>query len=246
MSDSQASHALTAMVVDSSSVARHRLKQVCHSLEEFDQVDQSNDLRAAVNRLNSKIGSLDIIFISSKFESEEIKAFISDAKQIEVTQDCAFVILMGVNEKGSDAEARAFLLGGDGVLFEPFSTDQLREMSALAMRVRGTRNKERLAAHLKIVVNDIFGMLGDIGFLRESEFSFSPVLRKMKKVSSVIEGLENDQTKIYYDVLINRSESGPEKPHSYPKHFRYGGKSKRARKRMQRRTLRALGYEATE
>ncbi len=245
MAPTAASKAFTAMVIDSNSIARHRLKQVCHSLEEFDHVDQSNDVRSAMTRIAGKLSRLDIIFISSDLPENEIKEFTDWAKALGVTEDTAFVILMGVNEKGEGADARAYLMGRDGVLFEPFSTDQLREICTLAMNVRKDRTAKRLAKHLQGMVNDIFGMLGDIAFLKESNFSFKPVINEMAKITSVIEGLEEEQAKIYYDALIDRSENRPDTPRKRPNHFRYPGKSKRARKRMQKKTLRALGYDAT-
>jgi hypothetical protein len=237
---------LTAMAVDSNSIARHRLKQVCHSLDEFDQVDQASDLRAAQERLSAKHSRVDIVFISSKFPSAEVKEFTDWAKGLGVTQDAAFVILMEINQKGTSSDTKLFTLGGDGVLFEPFSTDQLREISALSMKVRKERTQQRLAVHLRSVVNDIFGMLGDISFLRESNFSFKPVISEMQKISTAMEGLESDETQIYFDALLERTEKGASERKVRPAHFRYKGKSKRARKRMQRKTLRALGYEATE
>ena len=246
MSSSPSLKQLKAMAVDFNSIARHRLKQICHSLEEFDQVDQSSDIRAAIDRISARHSRLDIVFISSKFEPDEIKHFIAWAKKIEATQDAAFVMIMGVNDKGSTAEARCFINGGDGVLYEPFSTDQLREMSALAIKVRADRTQTRLAAHLHGMVNDMFSLLGDIAFLRQSNYSFAPVVKKFKKISSIVEGLQAEQTHIYYDALIERSAKGPASKPTYPKHFAYPGKSNRARKRMQKKTLRALGYEAGE
>lgn len=244
MAAAHAPIALTAMVIDSNSIARHRLKQVCHSLDEFDHVDQSGDFRAAKSRITGKASRLDIVFISSLLPEDDIKEFSDWAKGLPVTEDAAFVILMGVNEKGPSAETRSYLMGGDGVLFEPFSTDQLREICALALKVRKDRTTKRLAKHLESVANDIFGMLGDIAFLKESNFSFKPVLNEMAKINAVIEALEEDGVKIYYDALISRSENRPATQRTRPTHFRYPGKSKRARKRMQRKTLRALGYDA--
>ena len=245
MTSSTPQDSINTLVIDLDTAARTRLKQICHSLKEFGHFEQTADFRMAMQRINGLSKKIDTVFISSKFSNEEIGSFIEWAKQIDSTENAAFVILRRRDEEVALSEHTILAGGSDGVLFEPYSTDNLGEIYDLTLRVKRERAQERLMNHLQITANDILVVLNHMAFLQSTNFAVTPVLRQFRKLASLLESLPGDQVQAYYQALIERLENPPEHA-PFPVRYKYSGKSLRARRRMQRKALAALGYDNSE
>ena len=98
--------------------------------------------------------------------------------------------------------------------------------------------------HLQETINDILAVLNQIAFLRSSNFIYAPALKQFRQLTSLMHSLPEEQYTIYYSTLNQRLENPPVQG-NLPIRYRYSGKSFRARKRLQKKALAALGYDTT-
>src|SRR5690606_39172839 len=97
-----------------------RLKQATTAVPAFGTVQLTGSLDEALGKISSS-QSCDVIFVSHRFEKEELNQFIKKAKGIKQGQDAAYVMVLQSKE-GSGAKVAESVLGGaDGMLFEPYS-----------------------------------------------------------------------------------------------------------------------------
>ena len=130
---------LAAILMDRDMDVRMRLKQATSSVSSFGKVHQATKPEEALDKLRSE-GPVDVVFISYQYERQQISDFIKAAKADLAGQDTAYVLVLKRKGESNAALAEYMLTGADGFLFEPFSVDELVEITALATRVK----KERL------------------------------------------------------------------------------------------------------
>ena len=229
-----------AFIVDSDIDSRMRLKQATTAVVKFGQVLQAGRFKEINDKITVSKQRVDVIFISNRFDSNEVAAFISSAKQINSTQDAAFVMLMRAQDKESAAVATSVLGGADGLLFEPYSVDQLQEITALADKVRKERSGAREEAALRFLLSDIINQIDQIAYLKGCAFETGPSVKKLKDMCSVFQSLSDESKSVYQNLAIDTFESAP-LPKLVYQRKKYIGASSRVQKRMEKKTLTELG-----
>lgn len=230
-----------AYIIDSDLDSRMRLKQATTSVVNFAQVWQAGKLKECLDRISSG-QKVDVIFISYRFDANETTAFINQAKNIPATQDAAFVMLLRQKDKESAAVATTVLNGADGLLFEPFSVDQLTEITALAAKVRKERSGAREEAALRFLLSDIINQIDQIAYLKGCSFETGPSVKKLKEMCTVFQTLSDESKLLYMKLAVDTFEAAP-LPKLIYQRKKYSGVSSRVQKRMEQKTLASLGAD---
>src|SRR5690606_25750258 len=123
------------------------------------------------------------------------------------------------------------LIGADGMLFEPYSVDQLVEITELAARVKRERSQERERAALKFLLNDIMHQIDLIAYLKSNGYDVGRGQRKFKQMCAVLDSLEESSREVYFDLAVQMFADAPFPRHIYQKS--YAGASSRVKKKME-------------
>ena len=229
-----------AFVVDNDMAARMRLKSATTSVPRFGQVKLLSTLEEALSALNVAVASQDVIFISKRFPQDAITPFIANAKQTTAGQDAAYVLVLRTDDQQAESVAKNVLGGTDGFLLEPYSVDQLVEITELAARVRKERSQEREAAALRFLINDVIKQIDRVWFLKASGFDVGRSFKKLKDMCTVFQTLDKETCELYYEIVVNAFEAVPI-PQPPAKHYK--GVSDRVRKRMEQKILADMDAE---
>ena len=234
-----------AIVIDTDLDARMRLKQAMSSVTAFKSGAQYGKLKEAVQKMESSHAPVDVIFISFRFDEAETAQFIASAKALPSGQDTAFILVKRSQDQQSTAVAASVLSGADGLLFEPFSVDQLVEITKIASRVKKERSQAREEVALKFLLADVINQIDQVAYLRACEYEVGPSLKKLKDMCQVFSTLGPESKNVYYKIAVDVFESAP-LPKLVFQRKKYGGVSSRVAKRMEKKTLTEMGVAPTE
>jgi len=225
-------HSFDAIITDPDLDTRMRLKQACSSVHQFGKVFQAQSLKDASARIGEGM-PIDVVFISYRFDQGEVTNFIRDAKALKAGQDTAYILVLRSKDQQSSTVATNVIAGFDGFLFEPYSVDQLVELTELAARVRRERSNEREAAALRFLLNDIMNQIDQIAYLKAAGFDMGPSMRKFKDMCSVL-GTLSPESKVIYEILaVDLFEQAPLPKKIFQRKI-YGGASSRVKKRQEK------------
>ena len=233
-----------AYLVDSDLDARMRLKQATTSVASFGKVVQASKLKECLDRLKGT-DKADVIFISYRFERSEVLSFIAEAKQLQNSQDAAFIFVMQTKDQQSSTIAENVLGGLDGFLFEPYSVDQLVEITALAAKVKKERSQSREEAAHKFLLNDVMNQIDQIAYLKSCSYETGPSLKKLKDMCTVFQALQGDSKEAYFKIVADVFEAAP-LPKMVFQRKKYAGASSRVQKRMEKKTLAEMGISTED
>jgi len=208
---------------------RDRLKEATSGSGFFGKVYTFPGVREAQQRLfGLKVD--DVALLSVELDSDETQAFITHAKSVAASQDCAFVQVL--DEKNSDATSLTsnILSGADGVLVAPFSVLTLHEVVQIADRVRTERTREREQILLKALLASIVGQLQiTADLLKAGDPTAALERRNLRKLCSPLAKLNPDSLSFFHEMaletLINLA--------SPTRQSGYTGASSRVRKRFE-------------
>lgn len=223
-------HSFDAIIVDSNLDTRMRLKQACASVHHFGKVFQAQSLKDATGKLGEGT-AIDVCFISYLFDQGEVTNFIKDAKGLKSGQDSAYILVLKSKDQQASTVATNVIAGFDGFLFEPYSVEQLVELTALAARVRKERSNEREAAALRFLLNDMMNQIDQIAYLKAAGFDMGPSMKKFKDMCSVLGTLTPDSKTIYETLVVELFGEAPLPKKIFQRKI-YGGASSRVKKRQ--------------
>lgn len=187
------------IIIDPDLGSRGQLKQAAHNDVAFGRVYPSGTLQEALERLNMH-ERCDIIFISFKFEQDNIIEFIAQAKQTPVGAECAYILVLRPKEQSSAIVAGNVMVGVDGFLFEPYSVDSIREMSVIAAKVKLENERKRERAALQLLLYDIVRQLDYIATAKHFETVFGRTMRELKQACSILTKLGPESLAMYYEL----------------------------------------------
>jgi hypothetical protein len=226
-------HRFDAMIVDPDSSTRMRLKQATTSVAEFDKVFQSNSLAEATSRLDGG-GPLDVCFLSASIEQSQLDSFITQAKAHKNGQDAAYICVMKGNSHASTSVASNVISGFDGMLFEPYSVDQLVELTRIAARVRKERSGAREQAAVSIIVGDLIKQLDQLAFVKSQGVDPTNLMRKFKNSADTLKRLQPESFQVYFSQVVESFVSAPV-PQVSKEIKSYQGPSSRVKRKQQDR-----------
>lgn len=229
-----------AMIVDPDLDTRMRLKQCTTAVHQFGKVSQWGGLRDASTKLAND--ATDVCFLSYRFDQEEVSKFIRDGKASKGGQDTAYVLVLKSSDQQSSTVATNVLAGFDGFLFEPYSVDQLLELTSLAAKVRRERGAQRDEAAMKFLLNDIINQIDQIAFLKASGIDMGMSVKKLKDLCSVLKNLEQPARETYLRVAVDTFENAPIPKKIFQRKI-YGGASSRLKKRQEAAILEQISKD---
>jgi CheY-like chemotaxis protein len=231
------SYLLDALIVDPDIDTRMRLKTATTSVSQFKRVFLLGSLKEGLDRLGSS-EPFNVMFLSYKFPQKDITDFIQSGKKTKSGEDAAYVLIVGTNSQDSSTVASSVLMGADGLLFEPYSVDNLTEITNLAVRVKKERSTHREEAALKFLINDMINTLDLLTYLKAAGHDVGRGLKRFKDMCAVLDTLGGDSKEIYMRVAQQMFEEAPLPKKLFQK--AYVGASSRIKKKMEEKLLAEL------
>ena len=228
---------LTAVTVDPDPTQRMRLKQASISIPQFEKMHQLSTLSDCSKFVQGQ-DPIDIVFLSFRFSHDEVIQFITDSKKSSAFRDAAFVLVLGANDQDSSTIAKNVLLGADGFLFEPYSVENLTEITRLAARVKGERGAARERAAIGFLIKEIGSQLDLLASLRSAGHEAGISVRSFRETCSVLPTLEQTSLHVYYEVAQKFFEDATLPKNLFQK--TYSGSSKRVQKMLEEKLLSEL------
>lgn len=221
------------LIVDPDMPGRMRLKQATTPISEFGVVTPVGNINEASAHLNGE-KLTDVVFLSARLPQEQLSPFIQSAKATKGGQDAAYVIVRKNQGDGNTSVAEIMMIGGDGMLCEPYSVDSLLEITLLSARVRKERASERERIAIGLMVKDMIGQLDLVCCLKANSCEPGLSIRKLKDVAAMIHALNDESRAVYFDVMAQAFIDAPLPPKALGVK-KYGGASSRVKKRMDQR-----------
>lgn len=227
-----------ALIVDNDMASRMRLKQTASSVVEFGTVTLLSTPAEAISALTLST-PIDVVFVSWRLGPDIIRPFIQKAKETVQGQDAAYISVMKSASEGNASVAQVMMDGADGILCEPFSVDQLVEITRLSTKVRGERYESRERAALSLLIPDILKQLDLVAHIKASGLAPETSLKVFRELCQRVKERDERSHTIYYQIALNAFENAPV-PHFETKTKNYGGVSSRVKKRMEQKMQRDL------
>lgn len=240
MSKSGQEKTYAAIIADPDLEGRMKLRQTTGSVWQFQKVFQAGDMAEAA-RVMAEEERIDVVFISYRFPDAEIADFVTKAKETKAGQDAAFVfIVKGGDQGGKSAVAQAMLLGADGFLNEPYSVDQLVEITKLSSRVKAERGSARHLMAARVMVQEMISFLDQIAQVRSSGFESTRTFDRFRQICKQFESVGKGTPEVFTSLVIEMFEKASP-PIGSGKRKKYGGVSDRVKQRMEKKLLSQLG-----
>jgi len=225
-----------SIIIETDTGSRNRLKQAALAVPEFGKVEFQSSPAEAIYRLNNGPERCDLVFISYRFDQASIMSFIREAKNAKQGQDAAFIMILESDDNDASKVATNMLVGADGLLFEPFSVDQLVDITRLASKVKKERVETREKAALQFMVNDTITQVDTLASLKKMGYDVGTTLRKFRELCSVLQTLEPTSREAYYQIAIEAFQAAPI-PKPLVGRVQYGGVSSRIKKKMENKVI---------
>lgn len=191
----------TAIIIDSEMQKKMMLKQATNSVNAFGNVMMCGSLEEGRHVINN--GQLyDVIFVASRFDRNAISSFIKECKATKGAQDAAYILVLTSKSQDNSQVAANMMTGADGFLFEPYSVDQLEEITILSTKVKKERSVAREKVALKLVVDDIIKQFDKISYLRSKQIDSGAAEKKFKAMFEFFKTLSPEAIDYYYEIAI--------------------------------------------
>jgi CheY-like chemotaxis protein len=225
------------MIADPDLQTRMRLKQATASVVQFGEVIQIGHLNEAIGRLDEG-KRWDVIFISHHYTDEEVAKFIARAKELKGGQDTAFIQVMKNSDQKNAAIAQAMMRGADGFLFEPYSVDQLIEITDLSARIKRERSDMRESLAMTLILGDIMTQLDLVAFLKASGFEVTRSATRLKELCASLKGSATTPENLarYHGIALKLFVEAP-LPKPMFQAQKYAGVSSRVKKKMEEKII---------
>jgi hypothetical protein len=213
-----------------------RLKQATSSVVQFGEVFQVTTLGEGASKIEQE-KHWDVVFISNKFSDEDLTSFINRAKESKGGQDAAFIRVLKSKDQQNTTIASGMLLGIDGFLFEPYSVDQLVDITTLAAKIKQERSGTRQKLAISLILSDVMKQLDLVSFLRGAGFEVTRSATKLRDMGLALQGsASGEHLEAYYEVALKQFIDAPlPKPMFQAK--QYAGVSARVKKKMEEKII---------
>jgi response regulator RpfG family c-di-GMP phosphodiesterase len=225
---------LQALIIDPNPTSRGYLWQATLAEVNFQRVKAYSKFDTALNYLQEG-AKYDVLLITSQFPKDEIARFVEQAKLSEGGKEAAYVVVLKAAHQNTENIATSMMEGVDGFLFEPFSVQSLRQVAAIAARVKSEFEKQRRRAAISLYVIDVMKALDDYAL---ALFSDTDVVAKNKLfLKSVLpfRKMGPEDLAVYYDVVGEIFEKARPRPP-----ISYKGASLRVRQKAKEQTAKTL------
>ncbi|MBX7137816.1 MAG: hypothetical protein K1X83_07510 [Oligoflexia bacterium] len=225
-----------AFIIDSDIDTRMRLRQATSSVQQFGKVTALNEPRDATMKLQSGAEHCDVIFLSCRFDDKEIAEFVRAAKETKFGQDAAYILVLNTNNQDSSTVANSVMLGLDGFLFEPYSVDQLVEITVLSAKVKKERSVARERIALTLMMTDMMNQLDLVAYLKSTGILPETSWKKLTEFAAPLRNLGPESFALYCDIAVAMFSNAPAPKRSF-KTENYKGASSRVKRKMEQKLI---------
>ncbi len=226
-----ATNLFDALIVDPNPTSRGFLWQATIANPLFHRVQAFSKMTSAHEALRSG-AKYDVVLLSSSFDRSEMETFIKGAKTTEGGKEAAYVSVLKASNQSSDAVAFGLIGGADGFLFEPFSADSLKQVAAIANKVRREFEAQRLKAGFSIMLTEVMKALDEFMSAKLVGQDVGVAHRNLLKATKGLQKIKEDDKNIYYDVACDIFQTAKPRPA-----IAYKGASKRVKSKLTKETL---------
>lgn len=232
-----------ALIVEPDIDARMRLKQSTTALHCFENLHHVNSLREAQSFVEIAPQRIDILFVSKRIPPEDMRLFFTSCREKGKARTAAYVVLFQSVTEGANLIKSILELGADGILCEPYSVDQLSEISELAIKVRKEKSDILEKKMLTLLYEDFVKQIDLIACLRAAKCEPGFSAKVLKDLGETLKRLPESTKKNFIEVCLEKFPEAPIPPEALtPK--TYGGASERVKRMMAKKRLNQPGGES--
>jgi hypothetical protein len=191
MSDSP----LNAMIIDTDQARCRRLVSAMKS-EELITPFPVKSFDEAYSHLQHDYRIYRLIFIAPDMDRDELKPFLSTAKNSPASSVCAFISVMSSAQTDTGTVTRQLLSGIDGVLQEPYSADGFRTVVEIARKMiqRDTEDRARKAMETALV-----DMLSQVDTKKEQTPKANP---RIQNLHTILDEVHEMDEELFAETLL--------------------------------------------
>lgn len=230
----------TSVVVDPSAQGRNRMKDAMRSVAAFAGVSSAASLIEAAETIKSG-STVDVVFLSQRLDSDESLDFIARAKTLANSRDAAFVVLVSSASERSNM-AKQMVAGADGFLVEPYSVDQLVQITQLAERVRCERRDARFEKAAELLLSELMDQVDQLAMLKKGGRAGNISQQIFSETCSVLKTLEPALQDQYLRLAVERFSSIAKPRTLQLRGNSYTGASERVRKKFAARAIDGIRF----
>jgi response regulator RpfG family c-di-GMP phosphodiesterase len=193
---------LRLLLVDKDIDARMRLRHAVSTVQFFGDTVQANNLDDARARLDAHPDNFDLVFLSYEFPREQLSRLVSEGKKLQAGCDAAYVMLYPSHEDRAARVSEGLLAGADGFLFEPYSIDDLVDMSKLAAKIKKKRLVSRQMLSLDFMIKDLIRLVAVYSRLKMMACDTRKAYARLKGVSDAIKSFEPEVQAAYLQSVV--------------------------------------------
>lgn len=195
--------AIDTLLIDPDLEARLRFKQASQLINVKVSVSTTTTLYEAIQRLDS-LRSCDIVYISSRFDSEVLSGFVTSAKRTKQGKNVAFMMMVPAPECEMSYLARFALAGADGFLLEPYSASGLEGTIRTGLIAKHKRRISGNRIAVELLVKSLLDGLRDYRKKLKAGQLARSVRANLEKTFLVARNLEPAALDEYYKLLMER------------------------------------------
>lgn len=220
-----------ALIVDSDLCSRGYLWQATLAEPHFRRVTAVRALDDALLLLTEGY-VFHVLLISHTLERNRINSFVQSAKQTSGGKEAAYVLVLRDSEQTTDNIAFSIMEGSDGFLILPFSVHSLREVAAIAARVKHQHELKKKRAAIQLIVMDLIQALESLAFAKLCHKGEKNCRLRFSKVTASLQKLKEEDLPLYFEVATDLFSTAAPRPL-----IDYHGISKRVRERLEEKIL---------
>lgn len=221
------------IILDPIMDTRMRLKQATQAVQDFGATHNAATPDEAI-RICRGEQEIDVVFVTGRIPREEFAEFVGEAKQTKQGEDSAYVLVLKSQTDSQSDLASAMMAGADGILCEPYSVDQLVEITRLAAKVRKERTDARERIAIGIMVDELITQLDLVAFLKACGCEPGTSIKTLRELGDKIHALNHEYLPIYFELIAEKFEQVPPPKRAFQTKI-YAGASSRVRQQMERR-----------
>ena len=220
-----------------------RLKQAMAFVADFGTVYLLGAFNEALQKLAND-EQIDVVFVTGRLPQEEVQGFIASAKTTKQGQDSAYVLVMKNAQQGNATVTQSLMIGADGLLFEPYSVDNLVDITRLSAKVRKERSDTRLKMAISLMLNDIESQLDLLSFLKASGCEPGGSVKALRDMGTQLKTLTPEGHQMFYDLILTKWPDLPVPKRAFKTKV-YKGASSRIKSRMEKKMKSELATAQT-
>lgn len=188
-----------ALIVDPNPFSRGNLWQATLYEPNFRSVKAVSGLSEALAQLQNG-NRFHVLLITSEFPSSDIKTFIPDAKRTDSGKEAAYVLVLKKKDQDAENVATSIVDGTDGLLLEPYSVHSLKQVAAIAARVKGEHERERARAAISLMLHDIIPKLDAYAEAKRKQQEPGSSYKDLKRLGAGLKKIVKEHQSAYAEV----------------------------------------------